>query len=88
LGIPEPVQGELIPDEQIDLVFVPLLAFDKKGNRVGYGKGFYDRFLAQCRPNTQKMGLSFFCPIDEISDVDPWDVKLDSCICPDKIWTF
>lgn len=88
LGIPEPIQGELIPDEQIDLVFVPLLAFDKKGNRVGYGKGFYDRFLAQCHPNTQKMGLSFFGPIDEISDVDPWDVKLDSCICPDQIWTF
>ena len=86
--IPEPIGGRLFPVEQIDLVLVPLLAFDKKGHRVGYGKGFYDRFLAQCRPNTQKTGLSFFDPVDEIADANDQDVKLNKCICPDKIWEF
>lgn len=86
--IPEPVGGTLFPVEQIDSVLVPLLAFDKKGYRVGYGKGFYDRFLAQCCPNTQKIGLSFFDPVDEIADANDQDVKLNTCICPGKIWEF
>lgn len=86
--IPEPVGGTLFPVEQIDLVLVPLLAFDRKGHRVGYGKGFYDRFLAQCRSDTQKIGLSFFDPVDEIADANDQDVKLNKCICPDKIWEF
>jgi len=86
--IPEPIHGKIISNDQIDLVFIPLLAFDKKGNRAGYGKGFYDRFLSNCRPDVQKIGISFFDPVDEISDVNEFDIKLDSCICPDKIWEF
>ena len=88
LNIPEPAGGKLIQTELIDAVLVPLLAFDKKGQRVGYGKGFYDRFLAQCRPDTLKIGLSFFDPVDEITDAEELDIKLDRCICPDKIWNF
>lgn len=72
----------------IDLVLIPLLCFDKKGYRVGYGKGYYDRFLAECRPDVMKIGLSIFEPIDEISDVDKFDVKMDYCITPNKIWSF
>ena len=53
-GIPEPETGEGIPKELIDVVFIPMLAFDKLGHRVGYGKGFYDRFLDKCRPDTLK----------------------------------
>ena len=51
-GVPEPVSGIEIPPSQIDVVFVPLLAFDELGNRVGYGKGYYDRFLTTCRGDT------------------------------------
>jgi 5-formyltetrahydrofolate cyclo-ligase len=51
------------------VVFVPLLAFDKKGNRVGYGKGFYDAFLSKCKPETIKIGLSFFEAEETIDDV-------------------
>ena len=72
----------------IDLVLIPLLCFDKKGFRVGYGKGYYDRFLAECRPNVLKIGLSIFEPIDEISDVTAFDVQMDYCITPNKIWSF
>lgn len=86
--IPEPIHGTLVPSNQIDLVFVPLLAFDKQGNRVGYGKGFYDRFLSTCRPDVQKAGISFFEPVDKINDLNEFDRKLDFCICPDKIWQF
>ena len=86
--IPEPIHGEVISANQIDLVFVPLLAFDQMGNRAGYGKGFYDRFLMTCRPDVKKIGLSYFDPVEEIDDLNEFDIKMDSCICPDKIWNF
>ena len=55
-GIPEPVDGIEVPSQKIDVVFVPLLAFDHKGHRVGYGKGFYDRFLNECRQDVVTIG--------------------------------
>lgn len=87
-NIPEPVDGIEVPDTKIDVVFVPLLAFDKKGNRVGYGKGFYDKFLSQCKPETLKIGLSFFEPEEQISDVLESDILLDYCVCPSKFYAF
>lgn len=86
--IPEPIHGKVVPNEEIDVVFTPLLVCDKKGNRVGYGKGFYDRFLSECRPDVKKIGLSFFEPIDEIDDVNEFDIPLDMCITPQKTWNF
>lgn len=88
-GILEPQYGEPVPINKIDLVFVPLLAFDRQGYRVGYGKGFYDRFLALCSPDVKKYGLSFFDPVEKITDSnDEWDVRLNGCICSEKIWLF
>lgn len=87
-GIPEPQNGLEVPVDKIDVVFVPLLAYDKNGNRVGYGKGFYDIFLAKCKPQTVKIGLSFFEPEESISDVFEGDVRLDYCVTPDKVYTF
>ncbi len=81
-GILEPASGEITPADKIDLVIVPLLAFDKKGNRVGYGKGFYDRFLIECRVDCKKIGLSFFEPIENISDINANDVRLDAVVTP------
>jgi len=81
-GITEPVGGESVMEMSLDVVFVPLLIVDKEGNRVGYGKGFYDRFLAKCRPDCKKIGVSFFEPIAEIDDVDPLDVPLDMVVTP------
>lgn len=80
-GIPEPDEkGIPISEEVIDVVFVPLLVADKYGNRLGYGKGFYDRFLEKCRPNTLKIGLSFFEPLESRIDADVHDVDLDYII--------
>ena len=87
-NIPEPVDGIEVPSSKIQVVFVPLLAFDTKGNRVGYGKGFYDQFLAECQPETIKIGLSFFEAENTITDVFEKDVRLDFCITPEKCYRF
>ena len=87
-GVPEPMEGLEVPALKIDVVFVPLLAFDTKGNRVGYGKGFYDSFLSQCRPDVIKVGLSAFKAEPEISDVNENDIALDYCVTPEKNYSF
>ena len=87
-NVPEPIDGLEVPDAKIDVVFVPLLAYDKQGNRVGYGKGFYDNFLSKCKPETIKIGLSFFPPEEKIEAVSESDVKLDFCVTPDAIFSF
>lgn len=87
-GIPEPVDGIEVPANKIDVVFVPLLAFDITGHRTGYGKGFYDRFLSQCRPDVIKIGLSFFEAEEKISDTNPTDIILDYCITPNNVYKF
>jgi 5-formyltetrahydrofolate cyclo-ligase len=87
-GIPEPVQGIPVPLEKIDAVLVPLLVFDQEGHRVGYGRGFYDKFLNQCPENLQKIGLSLFPPVELITDVNPNDHKLTVAVTPQKAITF
>jgi len=87
-GIPEPQGAEAVAIEQIDMVLVPLLAFDTQGHRVGYGKGFYDRFLELCRPDTIKVGLSLEDPISTISDIHAGDTPLDFALTPTNIYKF
>ena len=88
-GIPEPIPGIApIPATDFDIVLVPLLAFDRQGHRVGYGKGYYDRFLANCRPDCRKIGLSLFGPIDRITDTELTDVRLNTCLTPEQAYFF
>lgn len=87
-NIPEPIDGIEVPSHKMEVVFIPLLAYDTYGNRVGYGKGFYDKFLAECNQNTIKIGLSFFEPEELISDVNTLDVQLNYCVTPDRIIKF
>ena len=88
LGITEPEKGIKISPEQIDVIFLPLLAWDKSGNRLGYGKGFYDNFLSLCKTNTIKVGLSFFDPVDKIVDIRSEDIRMDFCVNPEGIKKF
>ena len=88
LGIPEPQNGIAVKEDRIDVVFVPLLAFDDTGNRVGYGKGYYDRFLGKCRPGVIKVGLSFFEASQTIADISGNDIPLDFCVTPNKVYSF
>ncbi|MGF7231713.1 5-formyltetrahydrofolate cyclo-ligase [Arachidicoccus sp.] len=84
----EPQNGENIEATSIDLIFVPLLIFDNHGFRVGYGKGFYDRFLSTCREDILKVGFSYFPPVENIKDVHKFDLPLDYCITTDSVYEF
>ncbi|MBX3295149.1 MAG: 5-formyltetrahydrofolate cyclo-ligase [Acidobacteria bacterium] len=87
-GIREPAGTEKADPEEIDLVIVPLLCFDESGHRVGYGKGYYDRFLARCRTDCLKIGVSLFPPVAAIVDIHDSDVPLDLCITPGQTFRF
>ncbi|MEO6905688.1 MAG: 5-formyltetrahydrofolate cyclo-ligase [Ginsengibacter sp.] len=87
-GIEEPKEGNIISENEIDLVLIPLLAFDKRGYRVGFGKGYYDKFLCRCKPNVIKIGLSFFDPEEQISDISGFDIPLNFCITPKDTFSF
>ncbi|MCG8578110.1 MAG: 5-formyltetrahydrofolate cyclo-ligase [Flavobacteriales bacterium] len=79
-GIPEPTYGEEVTADVMDIVLVPLLAVDEEGNRVGYGAGFYDRFLKSCKQNCQFIGLGFYPPIQKISDIHEADIPLHAYV--------
>ncbi len=81
-GIPEPVKAKEMPVKEIDLVFVPLLISDELNYRVGYGKGFYDRFLSACKKEVISVGLNFFAPITIIEDINEFDIALHTVISP------
>ena len=88
-GIPEPKKGRIIAAEHFDFVFVPLLAVDTKGYRVGYGKGYYDRFLKRCSPRCKFIGLNHFDEFqDSIDDIYSGDVPLHGCITPTNFYRF
>lgn len=87
-NIPEPLDTETVDPSLLDMVIIPMLAFDLNGNRVGYGKGFYDRYLTQCRKDCLKVGLSYFGPVESIDDRHEFDVPLDLCITPQRIYVF
>lgn len=87
-GIAEPAGSDEVDPADLDMVLVPLLAFDKKGHRLGYGKGFYDRFLARCRKDCVKIGFSYFEPPDNIEGIGQFDVPLNVGITPENIYEF
>lgn len=86
-GIPEPVVEE-DASAAFDYVFTPTLYCDGKGNRIGYGKGFYDAFFTGQGKNAVKIGLNFFGPKEEIDDVLETDVRLDYLISPTETLSF
>lgn len=86
--IREPVSGETIEPAELDVAIVPMLAFDKEGHRVGYGKGFYDRHLAACRPDCVKIGVGYFGPVAGMIEPTQHDIPMDMCVTPDGIFRF
>jgi 5-formyltetrahydrofolate cyclo-ligase len=87
-GIPEPISGDEVFSENFDFVIVPLLAYDTIGNRVGYGKGIYDRFLAKCSKDCQFIGVSYFEPEAEMIETIDADIQLDMVVTPINIHRF
>lgn len=84
----EPKDFQSTENQEIELVFMPMMVCDKIGNRVGYGGGFYDRWLNQFEKTPIKIGLNFFPPVDAIQDASEWDVRLDYSVSPDEIVSF
>ena len=87
-GIPEPQNGKLTDPQEIDMVLVPMLIFDKRGHRVGYGKGFYDKFLATTRSDCKRVGICLFEPVDRIDNIVGFDEALNHCITPAASYKF
>ena len=81
-GVAEPIDAEQVSEKEIDLIFVPMLISDNNNYRVGYGKGYYDRFLSKCRKDSKFIGLNLFKPIQQIEDVNEFDVSLHQVIFP------
>jgi 5-formyltetrahydrofolate cyclo-ligase len=84
----EPTGKKNIAAQDINVVIVPLLAVDINGNRVGYGKGYYDRFLQTCSKDCIKIGCGFFDVIDIIDDIESTDIELNFYITPKNIYQF
>jgi 5-formyltetrahydrofolate cyclo-ligase len=86
-GIPVPHNYQNVDGNLIQLVLIPLLAYDLEGNRLGYGKGFYDRFLESLPQAVIKAGMSYFHPEETIPE-EEHDIRLDFCLTPDNIFEF
>jgi len=88
-GIPEPSDKATIMEEaRIDVVFVPLLAFDRQGNRLGYGGGFYDRLWESCTPDSIWVGLSLLEASESLLPSEPHDLRLDYALTPTRTHRF
>ena len=87
-GLSEPLHPVQADPNRIDIVVLPLLIFDEKGYRLGYGKGYYDVFIRSIRRPVLKIGLSFFDPVEEIPGRDEWDVPLDMAVTPRALFRF
>ncbi|WP_422361328.1 5-formyltetrahydrofolate cyclo-ligase [Reichenbachiella sp.] len=87
-GIPEPQFGTQVLPKDLDVILIPLLVFDRKGQRIGYGAGYYDRFLSECAPDCVKVGLSLAPPLDEILFTESHDIPMDYCITPLGVYEF
>lgn len=87
-GISEPESNEDSGESDFDYVLTPLLYCDQQGNRVGYGKGYYDGFFETLNAETLKIGLSFFGPDEEIDDLRENDIPLDYLVTPTEVLSF
>ncbi|MBQ7984016.1 MAG: 5-formyltetrahydrofolate cyclo-ligase [Bacteroidales bacterium] len=77
-AIPEPKGEEFTRTDEIDLMIIPGMAFDMQKNRMGRGRGFYDRLLQTC--NCTKIAVGFDCQMTQSVPVEPFDVKMDKII--------
>lgn len=87
-GILEPIENKDSGETNFDFVITPLLYCDSEGNRVGYGKGFYDRFFSEINPDCKKIGVNFFPPKEKIDNIFAEDIPLDYLVLPDEVLSF
>lgn len=88
LGMQQPAYGKMVMAKQLDLLFMPLVALDKKGSRMGMGGGFYDKTLAKCKTKPVKIGWAYDFQLVENLTVNAWDVALDRAVLPKGLLRF
>lgn len=89
LGMFEPEENsdESCPFSELDVIVVPLVAFDRAGQRLGMGGGFYDRLLADWQQTSVfPVGVAHNCQYQESLPIESWDVPLPAVITPNKLW--
>ena len=84
-GIDTPVSGDTLPPEELDLALIPGIAFDRNGNRLGFGKGYFDRFLARCR--CPFIGLAYELQLVDAIEARPHDVPMDRIVTEKAVYT-
>lgn len=87
-GIQEPLPFNKVEANQMDAILVPMLGFDLNGHRLGFGKGFYDRYFEHFPKDRKRIGISYFEPISNIEDTHQFDVPLTHCITPWNSYEF
>ncbi|NCF62195.1 MAG: 5-formyltetrahydrofolate cyclo-ligase [Gammaproteobacteria bacterium] len=89
-GIPEPLEGREIPPTQIDLVMVPLVAWDESGGRLGMGASFYDRYFQgfAMLANPVRIGVGYQLQQVDSLPLEPWDIRLHGVLSETGIFTF
>ena len=88
-GIAEPATGQLVAPENIQVMLVPLVAFDDLGTRLGMGGGFYDRYLARVRADTLVIGVAFACQHSDVPlPKDSWDVPMHAVVTENGMLEF
>ncbi|TWT44670.1 5-formyltetrahydrofolate cyclo-ligase family protein [Phycisphaerae bacterium RAS1] len=88
MGIRQPVEGAVVPISEIDLVVVPGLGFDETGNRVGRGRGFYDRFLAHREFRAITCGLAFEEQVVTVVPADEHDMRVQFLVTDARVRRF
>jgi len=88
MGLRSPVNGAPVPYEEIDLVVIPALGYDRQGNRLGRGSSYYDRFLADDKINARKSGLAFTEQVIDSIPVDSTDVPVDFLVTDEEVMYF
>ncbi len=87
-GISEPVNSNDSGETDFDFVITPLLYCDRHGNRIGYGKGFYDRLFQNISQETKKVGVNYFNPDEYVDDSWENDIPLDYLVTPVEVVSF
>jgi len=84
-GVPEPIGSEIMAKpEEVDTIILPMLGFDRRGGRLGYGAGYYDRFLSR-NPRIRRIGIAFGCQEAEEIPCDVNDIHMNMIITEDGI---
>jgi len=84
-GVPEPIGSEIpARPEDVDTIILPMLGFDRRGGRLGYGAGYYDRFLAR-NPRIRRIGIAFSCQEAEEIPCEPNDIHMNLIVTEEGI---